>query len=141
MIKLLQKTTHMVKGRRSTGFWLPVTPTGTFPDEEHILDHGSSYPGRATDVQKAGLALWCQEDPGVDGVPLAFTAAFALAGVLYHVWVYAITKDTEGAWVLHSDDDFTGSVCQAWGSPDGRPQTFEIEGYEGEWIVVASPGF
>lgn len=131
MVEALTRTTHTAEGgREETGFWLPVRP-GWRKDEGKLLIHGKE----ADSHLGTAFLVWCEqrEDFGEEDGYDRFLGCLTIGNVPYHLNVVRLIDND--VWEVEGEDGhpFPHDTDM------GRPITFKVDGYEGEWVIMGTP--
>lgn len=105
--------------KKQVGFWMPVG--------------GSPFPGENR-PEPGVFDVWMEWDPDYQ----RFLGTVKL-GQLVHVEAYRVVqRRSDGEWHVDADDETDVFVAS---KVDGNwpCQTFQVEGFEGEWICVVDP--
>lgn len=129
----MKKTENLVPWgdgtRRTEGFWLPIRLMTSFPKENLLRVADCVYEPGDVDGE---ILTWMEYDPEEKN----FIGSIDFGPVGYHIWASRYHEKDGGLWEVE-DEDMDTYICAA-GDGD-RPIRFKVEGYDGEWVCVASP--
>ncbi len=81
---------------------------------------------------KTAFRIWLEYDPEYD----RFLGTVTIGSLHNHLEAFRYTVNEKDEWHVNDDraDEFLGQMCDG-----NRPQTLEIEGFSGEWLLIISP--
>ena len=112
------------RGTPEEGFWLPIRGGSDF------------FP---SETRGAGdIEVWMERDDEYD----RFLGMMSFGPVSYHIEAVRLVREKDGTWSIGDADGRRGITASQIdmfleAMTDGDPpQSFEIDGYDGEWTVV-----